>query len=359
MNISLLDSAEHLQAQAPAWDDLWQRSDLASPASQAELVDCWLAQFAPGAPFRAITVWENDRMVAALPLVENRRMGATTTTPWSCCGELLVDPGADLPAVAGHLVEGLRDVPWPFLLIRYVRIESPGWRALLSAINQAGGAAFAHRTHSVGRVALPNDFDAYMASRSGNHRRHMRKADRRIEREGGAELRVLDRLPPSDVRAALQEGFDVEDRSWKGPAGTSVLRTPGMCEYFIRQAELLAARRQLYLVFLLHRARPIAFEYGWRARQTYFTPKIGYDQAYARYSPGQLLLYNLFRRFTAEPRPPGIDFDGPLADATEQWSTETYTVGHVALSCRPVTGRGWVGGYRLLRAAKRRWVSHR
>lgn len=359
MKLTLLDSADQLAAHARAWDDLWQRSEVASPAFSAGLVGNWLSQFAPNATFGAVTVWDDDRMVAALPLVGRRWLGGTTTTAWSCCGELLIDPAVDLPTVAGHLAEGLRDLPWPFILIRYVRIESPGWHALREAIHQAGGTAYTHATHSVDRVTLSNDFDVYMASRSGNLRRQMGKAERRIEREGGAELRILDRLQPNEVRAALQQGFEVEDRSWKGEAGSSVLRTPGMFDYFVRQAELLAARQQLHLVFLMHQDQPIAFEYGWRAKQTYFTPKVGYDETFSRYSPSRLLLYKLFRHFAAEPQPPQIDFDGPLADATSQWATESYTMGHVALSCRPITGRGWVGGYRALRAAKKRLARQR
>lgn len=359
MTTDLIESLDGLEASAEPWDDLWRRCDLASPTFQAKPIACWVGQFAPGASFRALVVRNGDRMVAALPLVLRGRFGFTTTHAWSNCGELLIDPDADRASIATGLVEGLRGLSCALLLLRFVRVESPGWQALVQAVAQAGGAAFAHRTHEVGRVRLPADFEAYLASLSSNHRRHMRKAERRIEREGGAELRILDRLAPEEVRPRLEEGFAVEDRSWKGEAGTSVLRTPGMLDYYVRQAEILAARNQLRLAFLDHLGKPIAFIQGWWAKNTFLTPKIGYDASFAEYSPGQVLFHRMFQAQASLPEPGVVDFDGPLAESTRQWTTETYAVGHAILSCRRVTGKGWVGGYRLLRSAKQRWNRHR
>lgn len=359
MRLNLLDSTSQWEATSPAWDDLWQRSEDPSPLLRAASVGHWVRHFAPGTPVRALTVWAGDRMVAGLPLAEGRlpgggRFGTSPNNAWSLCGELLVDPSADVHRLAAELAAGLRTLPWTVLIFRYVRIDSAPWRALQSAVRQCGGTAFAHPTHSVGQVSLPADLGTYLATRRKNHRRHLHKANRRWTEEGGGELRVLDSLQPGEVRAALRTAFEIEDRSWKGAAGSSVLRTPGMFDFMAGQAELLAGWRNLHLVFLAHQEVPIAFAYGMRAKQTFLTPKIGYDPAYARFSPGQLLFDHLLRRFASEPQPPVIDFSGPLADSTAQWATDTYSVGHVAISMRPIRGRAWIGAYRLLQAFKQR-----
>ncbi len=119
-----------------------------------------------------------------------------------------------------------------------------------------------------------------------------------------------------------------------------------MSDFFIRQAEQLAAWGHLELAFLHCGARPIAFIYGQNAKGVFHSAKIGYDPQFARFSPGQLLRYLLLERFYSEPGRAAIDFLGPMTDSHAHWRPETYTVARFALALRPL-GRMALGAYEL------------
>ncbi len=78
--------------------------------------------------------------------------------------------------------------------------------------------------------------------------------------EGGTELRELFPTDENEIEELLATGFAIEDRSWKGAAGTSVLKNPHVYQFYLDQAKQLARDGQLELVFLNFQGQPIAFE---------------------------------------------------------------------------------------------------
>ena len=69
-------------------------------------------------------------------------------------------------------------------------------------------------------------------------------------------------------------------------------------------------------------SRPaIAFEYGWSERGVYYTPKVGFDDDYSRFSPGQLLRYFVLEDAFLRADRRAIDYLGPISEATAKWTT--------------------------------------
>ncbi len=371
-----LNSVAELRASAAEWDDLWLRSTTAAPASRAELIAQWLEHFAPRKDFRAVVVERGGHFVAALPLLGGRKgrlisVGMLPNNGWSACGNLLWDPLAGGEPALSALAAGLRQLPWRMLWLYGVPFEQPQWLAFRHAAEAAGLPIDVSLDFLVGQVDFAGGWPAMQAAWSGNHRRHMRKAARKAEEEGGVTLRVIRKFAsPVEVAELIRRGFEVEDRSWKGDGtGSSVLRTPGMLDFFIRQGQTLAKLDQLQLTFLdraeapspdpsPHRGMgensPIAFEYGWLAKDVYFTPKVGYDAAFSHLSPGQLLRYFSFEQYAAAGSPKLVDFFGPLADATSKWVTRTYPVGRLAVGCGSRLGRLGLSALLRLRGWRRR-----
>lgn len=334
--ITLHSTAELLRSAAP-WDDLWLRSETALPTLRDEQVALWLDSFSPGLRFCALVVEDAGRYVAALPLVERRRMrvlktGSLPTNLWSASGDLLLDPQADVARATDLLAEGFRGLPWPLCWFDLVPLGMPRWQALLAALERRGLATSAQPLYTIAQIEIEKDWTTYEASRSRNHRQQMRKLARRIEREGETRLVRYANCEPNRLEALLRRGFEIEDRSWKGSEGTSVLRTPGGFEFYLRQAELLNSRGELQLVFLEHAGQPIAFEYGWLAKQTYFSPKVGYDAAFASFRPGQMLRMKLYEQFHAEHDCRLVDFLGPISDATARWSNRRYEISRLLIA---------------------------
>lgn len=148
----------------------------------------------------------------------------------------------------------------------------------------------------------------------------------------------------------MRRGLEIEDLGWKGSAGSSVLKTPGMEAFFLRQAEMLAAEGQLELAFLESAGRPIAFIYGQTAKGVFHSAKIGYDPSYAEYSPGQLLRYFLLERFFNESGRKAIDFLGPLTESHAAWRPQPYTIARLAASLGGHVGDAAISAYRRWKA---------
>lgn len=345
-----ITSVAQLRAAAADWDDLWHRSGVTLPTLRAELVAQWVEQFAARAGFHALAVEDGGRWVAALPLVGRRvgrliDAGAMPSNEWSSSGDLLLDPAAGADTVLDVLVGGLAGLGWPLFWLEEVSGDSPRWGALAGAAARGGMAVHFQRQLEVGRIEIDHDWVGYKKGWSRRHRQQMARHARRLGRRDHVQLNLLSQLGPEEVEGWMRRGFEVEDRSWKGAAGTSVLKTPEMLTFFTRQAEQLARWGQLELAFLECGGAPIAFAYGMSGKGVYHSYKVGYDAEYAGYSPGQLLRYFLFRRFYGDRRRRAID-SITSSDAHRKWRPTMSAVGRLIIASRRPLARAALQTYK-------------
>ena len=355
MNITRLESLADLRLAAPQWNDLWRRSETTLPAARAELLATWCECFASGQPLGAVVVEEDGRFVAALPWVVQHRFGCRYAllpgNHWAAAGDLLLDARADARSVCRLLVAGLRQHAPGLFVCRALPAASRRWRQFIEALAEQGIALARRPRFSVDRVAIGDDWQAFFASRSQNHRHHMRRAASRARQAGPTELSFYDHVAPHDVERLLRGCLAIESSGWKGQAGNSVLQNEAASTFYLRQARQLAAWGEWRLAVLRHAGLPIAFEYGWLAKGVYATPKIGYDETFAPLSPGQLLRCRLFERFhqhQGRDEIEAVDFFGPSSDATRKWATDSYPVERLAIGLSGPLARWLVAGYRHL-----------
>ncbi len=354
-----VSTASLLEA-APAWDDLWRRSDVTLPTACAEFVTQWLQHFAPQSRFHCLAVEDQGQLVAAIPLVGRKigrvvPAGGLPRNDWSPGGgELLLDPTADVDQALDLLVAGLRDVPWPLLWLDDVNIDASRYQALLAAFQRAKINVDVHSRFDVGRVATDGDWSEYVNSRSKNFRRQIKRAIKRAEGEGELKLNVLTEFSGDELETHLRQAFEIEDRGWKGEGQTSVLKTPGMFEFFVRQAKVLAQNGQLQLSFLQHNDRAIAFEYGLNAKGVYHGFKISYDDEFSDYSPGRVLLHLILERMFENSQWHEADRMGPITASTSSFITSKYTIGRMVAAPKAMFGKTLLNFYQTCWPAVRR-----
>jgi len=340
-----IESLSALRQSATAWNDLWQRSDVALPVTRAEHLALWCEKFAAGRTFQAYVVEQDGQWVAALPLVVTRRWGQIIArlpgNAWSGAGELLVDPCADVERACEQLWQAVAADDWPLIWIDAAPTRAHRWHSLLSAAERCDATHFRRRRYSTYLVRLEHDWRRYLAGRSRNHRQYVSKTLKRSRQEG-AELHWHTEFAPQDVDPLVLGCLEIEASGWKGKAHGAVLNTPGMTEFFLFQARLLAASGHLSIPVLEHEGRPIAFEYSWQAKDTYFSPKVGYDEHWARLNPGQLLRTLLLERMQEESALEWVDFLGPTAEATSKWATHDYDIERVLVAPGAMAGRSVV-----------------
>jgi len=345
-----LTSVEELCARSFEWDDLWRRSDCPTPTGRAEILSLWVKQFAPRSPFHAIAIADQHRWIAALPLTPGRvgwliPAGELPSNPWMSSGDLLLDPAADVDNALDLLLSAAGKLPWPLLWFPETPAESPRWQAWLQACHRADVSANYHEHFRSGRVNIRQDWNAYEKQLPKNHRQAMHRFLRRLATEGNLQFEMNSQLSESEVEPWLQLAFEVEDRGWKGNAGSSVLRTPGMFEFYTACAKQLARWGQLETAALRLDDRMVAFVYGFRAKGVYFAHKIGYDPEFTHFSPGQLLFYRILEQLHHSGEAQALDFMGPLNQSLSRWRPTDYGVGRIAVAPRHLMGRVAIYAY--------------
>lgn len=350
-----LNTIAELRAAAPAWNDLWRRSDCTSPLAQAEPTADWLAHFAPASRFQALVVADEDRWLAALPLVEHRmagilRAGVLPCNAWPSGATLLWDAAAtDDPRVGETISAGLARVPWPLIFLEAAMPARASWRALVRALSVADVLCDLRTRWHVGRLAIEHDWPTAFGRLSRKHRGRIAASLRKLAERGEVCFEVHTHLLPGEVEPLLRRVFETEDRGWKGAAGTSVLRTPGAADFMLVQARWLAAEGQLLLAFLDCAGRNVAFCYGVLGKGVFHSFKIGYDPAYSPLSPGHLLQYHLLQAFHAAPQVTAVDYIGEMTEYHASWRPEPYPFARLAFARRgSMLGHAALWGYRQM-----------
>lgn len=145
-------------------------------------------------------------------------------------------------------------------------------------------------------IELPNGWDAYVATRTGEQLHTLRK-QRKLKGKG------LDTWELSTVgeKVTLPEAWGsilhVEERSWKHETGTSLVNDPGASSFYGMVAESHAMNGRLRIDLLRRNDVAVAHCLGVVYGQTYYLLKHSFDEAHRGISPGfQLLWYALGKR---------------------------------------------------------------
>lgn len=175
-------------------------------------------------------------------------------------------------------------------------------------------------------------FDELMSRLSKRFRSHLRTSGNRLASRADV------RLETADDAAELAPLFDafvsVEASGWKGENGTrSAIRLhPSYLSFYRGLARTFGGRDGCEINALFAEGRCIAGEFCMRTGEEYACLKSGYDESYARLSPGHLLLARTLERCCLDPQ---IKRFNQLSDASwlGVWHPDTVALQqvHVAL----------------------------
>ena len=222
------------------------------------------------------------RLVAALPLYVHSHLalsvGSFLGGPHSALADLLLDPTE--PAELGD--ELARSVASSGL-VDYVDLYG-----LPKASRMA--EALGPDLEVIERVESPvlelgdSWEDVYRAKTSSKTRNLHRRRRRQLAELGTLDVHVA--REPEDLEPALEEAFRIHDLRWEGrPDGSGFTSPRG--KTFHREAILALAELDVPRIVLLRLGdRAIAFHYYLALAGTMYVHRLGFDPAFARYSPG-------------------------------------------------------------------------
>lgn len=138
-------------------------------------------------------------------------------------------------------------------------------------------------------IALDSAWSApesrFKASRQSDFRRAARRAA-----EFGLVSYELHRPAPAQFDALFDEAIAIERKGWKESAGTAIALDPAKTAFFRSYLGAAAERGMARVAFLRIEGVAVAMQLAVEWAGRYWLYKIGYDEAYARCSPGTLLM---------------------------------------------------------------------
>jgi CelD/BcsL family acetyltransferase involved in cellulose biosynthesis len=126
---------------------------------------------------------------------------------------------------------------------------------------------------------------------------------------------------PDGLELLLAEALQVEAASWKGSAGTALVADRLRLPFYRRYAQRAAEDGTLRIAVLRICGRPAAMQYASESEGRFWLLKIGYDAAFAKASPGQLLLLETLR-YASNRGLASYEFLGSEAEWTRRWTTQ-------------------------------------
>jgi CelD/BcsL family acetyltransferase involved in cellulose biosynthesis len=318
-----------IESLADEWRELCDEGACGEPFFRPEWFQAYLTNFE--SEILLITVRNKGRLRAVLPLIKGRTsmhglplttLGAASNLNTPRFGLIHGTDEAECAGITKAIWQELCKVSaWHAIELRLVKQDS--W--LNDLVKEA---ADDHHQTGVWKmdaapfIELPRSADGSDAIKQffqGSRKHFGRELDRRERRinEVGNVRSVVTHDFSTDL---IERYFDLELRGWKGRAGTASVQdtySMGLHRDFARSA---AENGTLHAYELMLDDTTIAMSLNILAGSTMYHWRTSYDEAYSKYSPGNLLFRKLF--FDCIDNGVGeIDFLSPSTPNKRAWST--------------------------------------
>ncbi|QPC99141.1 GNAT family N-acetyltransferase [Qipengyuania soli] len=237
-------------------------------------------------------IWRGNRLVAAAPLMHSLEAGPCRLVPIDAfTGEPDRIIYCDADALLA-LADACAELGEPLLFRRFAAPQADAIGFAKRLRRHAPGMF--RELHRASFVAMPDDFDAFEASMSKSRRKTIRRKQKLMDEAGGCELSVF--CPAEEEVAPLLERFArIEDASWKGRAGTSLLGDPLMAKFVLQVARTFARTGDTFVTILKIGEEDAAGRVVLQHGKSWCGIKVGFDEQFARFAPGIIQMHETLR----------------------------------------------------------------
>jgi CelD/BcsL family acetyltransferase involved in cellulose biosynthesis len=318
--------------QAAAWNALGSRSG--SPMQSYSWALACVETLIQPDDLQVVAVGDPTRPTAIAPLVRRRRgMPRLELLGVDEIHEPMDFLYAD-PAALERLAECLIHMGLPLFLKR-IPARSPAVAALRKAY-RGHGLVLCRPVAGCPYIPLTGDWTRPEERLTARRRGDLQRARRLAEQIGRTSFAV--RSPtPFELAPLLEEAFRVEAAGWRGRQGTAIRCDPVRGPFYRRYASLACQEGILRICFLRIGGRVAAMQLGVECAGRFWLLKIGYDEAFARCSPGTLLLVETVR-WAAERGLLSYELLGSTEPWTRPWTAHAHEC--LLLAAYPT---GWQG----------------
>ena len=285
-----------------------------NPVSGFAYAQAWAAGLGETQRLQVMTAGDSETLAIA-PLVVNRGGPGWLTLLAAEMYEIMDFVYADesaLFALARAIVRTGRP-----LELKRVSVDGPVVAAMEAAYR---GSGIVRRRPTGGSPWIPLDeswAEPEMRLEAGR-RSDLRRARRQAEKMGAVETAIV--APTrAELPQFLDEAFQVEAAGWKGAQGTALAADPVRGAFFRRYAEMACAKGILRIGVLRIGGRPAAAQIAIESGSRFDLLRAGYDERFARCSPGMLLTAESIR-YAARRGLQSYEFNGDVEPWTKLWT---------------------------------------
>jgi CelD/BcsL family acetyltransferase involved in cellulose biosynthesis len=269
-----------------------------APLVDAVWVRSWLEAFAPTEPV-VLATRDDGRLVglAALQrMVESQhgrpvRVLQSLTNEESFRFDFLSHEGRSdiLERMWRVLCDPSR---WDVIRLHHLPEGSPTLSAALAVARERGWRALVRETFLTPWRPLcpPAPWDEGLTRK---FKSNLRRRERRLGELGALRCDIA--RGGRTLQLALESFYELEARGWKGHSRSAVAQRPPVKRFYDRLVERAAADGGVWIPVLTLSDTPIAAQVLRISGRTMFGLKTAYDEAYARYGPGQVLTSRVIR----------------------------------------------------------------
>jgi hypothetical protein len=143
-------------------------------------------------------------------------------------------------------------------------------------------------------------YESFLSGLSRNFRRNLKRARQYLDELPGVDFAFTSNGP--ELEEKLDAFMDVEASGWKGAlgSGTAIKLHPSLRCFYRTLTHSLSACGRVSINTLTANGRCIAAQFCIMLDHTAYILKIGYDEGYKRYAPGNLLIDLFLKRGMAD-----------------------------------------------------------
>ena len=321
---TISDHQEFLDLE-PVWNEVAEAAGLDHPFLEHVWVRTWWECFGAGSTLRVLVVKAGDQTLAIAPLIltpirmwgiKVRRLGFFYNAQVPHADFLIARRPEDAyRAIWNHLAQ-TRD--WDLLQLCQLPEGSPTLAAMPDLAMQDNCRIVTWQSGASPYLPLSSSWDEYFNSLANKHRANLRNRFKRLSGIGPVAVETI--TSAEQLPDALEAGLQLEAAAWKGAAGTAISSDPHVSRFYSALARRAADRGWMQLHFLRAGSQRVAFDYSLSYRNRIHLLKIGYDPAYAPYSPSNLLVCLLLQDMFQRDDIGEYDFLGESGEWKLQWT---------------------------------------
>lgn len=332
---TIIQTLDELDQLSDSWDALSAGSRL--PMHDYAWIRAAASTLAADGRLYIVVIGTPSHITAAAPLVRSRNDEASLELLG--VGELYepMDFLSATPSALAALTDALAGCK-EYLALNRVPAQS-GAIAALGRSYRGRGIVISQASRGSPWIPLDASWMQPEQQLSAGRRSDLRRARRTAETMGPLTFDVV-RPTPGELGALLDEAFCVEAGSWKGRAGTALTRDSVRAPFYRRYAAGACRTGNLLVCFLRIGGRAAAMQIAVTRGESFWLLKIGFDDAFARCSPGTLLMHETVR-YAASHGLQAYEFLGVDEPWTRMWTAHVRP--YVSVRAYPASWHGLSG----------------